>query len=87
MSDEEQQQLLEIMEDHLSGGKMQVYDPYVKTDMVSNQHHDLNAFLNAVDMVVVMVGHNEILANADILKNKIVFDTRHVLIQEGIYHL
>jgi len=80
-------QLLEIMEDHLSGGKMQVYDPYVKTDMVSNQHHDLNAFLNAVDMVVVMVGHNEILANADILKDKIVFDTRHVLIQEGIYHL
>lgn len=80
-------QLLEIMENHLSGGLVQVYDPFVKADMTANQHHDLESFLNAVDMVVVMVGHNEILLNVDKLKGKIVFDTRNVIKQEGIYHL
>lgn len=80
-------QLLEIMETHLSGGLVQVYDPFVDKDIVPNQHHDLDAFLNAVDMVVVMVGHQQILDNAGKLSGKVVFDTRHVLKQEGIFHL
>lgn len=80
-------QMLEIMEKHLSGGLVQVYDPYVKKDIVPNQHHDLDSFLKSIDMVVIMVGHSEILEQKALLKGKIVFDTRHVLDEAEINYL
>lgn len=80
-------QMLDIMDNHLSGGLVQVYDPYVIGDIVPNQHHDLQSFLDSVDMVVIMVGHDEIVENRNLLENKVVFDTRHVLRSEGICHL
>ncbi len=80
-------QMLECMDEHLSGGLVQVYDPFISSDMVPNQHHDLQSFLDAVDMVVIMVGHSEIIENADLLKGKTVLDTRHVLKSEGVYHI
>ena len=45
----------EQMDDALSGGFVQVYDPYVEKDIVPNQWHDLDGFMNSVDMVVIMV--------------------------------
>lgn len=80
-------QLLERMDDALSGGLVQVYDPYITKDIVPNQHHDFNSFLNAVDMVVIMVGHDEIKQNMDRLIGKIVFDTRNVCNLAGVYKL
>lgn len=80
-------QMLERMDDALSGGLVQVYDPYVTKDIVPNQHHDFESFLNAVDMVVIMVGHNEIKQNEKRLIGKIVFDTRNVCTLPGIYRL
>lgn len=80
-------QLLEILDSRLAGGLVQVYDPYVRDDIVPNQHHDLKSFLEAVDMVVIMVGHNEIKQNSEMLAGKIVFDTRHVLKLDGAYYL
>ena len=80
-------QLLDHLENNLAGGLLQVYDPFVKKDIVPNQHHDLSTFLDSIDMVVIMVGHKEILNEADKLQGKIVFDTRHVLSGEGIIYL
>lgn len=82
-------QMLERMDDALSGGLVQVYDPYITKDMVPNQHHDLKSFLDSVDMVVIMVGHDEIKQNMDLLKEKIIFDTRNICHIEGkkIYRL
>lgn len=80
-------QLLDHLENNLAGGLLQVYDPFIKKDIVPNQHHALNTFLDSIDMIVIMVGHKEILSAADKLKGKIVFDTRHVLEGEEIIYL
>jgi UDP-N-acetyl-D-mannosaminuronic acid dehydrogenase len=80
-------QMLERMDDALSCGLVQVYDPYVDKDIVPNQHHDLDEFLASVDMVVIMVGHNEIKESMDKLKGKVVFDTRNICFIEGTFRL
>ena len=79
-------QLLESMKKHLGGG-VKVYDPYVKQDIIDNQFHELSGFLEKVDIVVIMVGHDEIKKNKEKLKEKIVFDTRNCLNLEKLYHL
>ncbi len=70
-------QLLESQERHLASG-LKVYDPFIVKDVVDNQYHDLDEFLNDIDMVVIMVGHNEIKENYEKLRDKIIFDTRHI---------
>ncbi|MBE5844012.1 MAG: nucleotide sugar dehydrogenase [Butyrivibrio sp.] len=79
-------QMLERMNDALSGGMVQVYDPFVEKDVVPNQWHELNGFLNSVDMVVIMVGHDEIKGQFEKLKDKTVLDTRHIYTGK-CYHL
>ena len=64
-----------------------VYDPYITKDIVNNQYHNLDAFLNDVELVVIMVGHNEIKDNHDKLTNKVMFDTRKVIDSKNIYHI
>ena len=80
-------QMLESMERHLCGSKVKVYDPFIKKDMVPNQMHNLEGFLNAVDLVVLLVGHSEIRDNMEKLKGKIILDTRHISNLEGTYRL
>lgn len=80
-------QMLERMDDALSGGLVQVYDPYIENDIVQNQHHDFNEFLSSVDMVVIMVGHNEIRENMDKLREKVVLDTRNICNLPGVYRI
>ena len=53
---------------------------------MDNQYHNLEEFLNAVDMVVIMVGHDEIRQNMDKLNGKIVLDTRNIY-DGPCYHL
>jgi len=79
-------QLLERQARHLAA-PLKVYDPYVTQDIVENQYHDLDAFLEQTDLVVIMVGHDQIKENMDKLKNKIVFDTRSVCHLPGVYRL
>lgn len=79
-------QLLECQEKHLAE-PLKVYDPFIKNDLVKNQYHDLDKFLNDVDLVVIMVGHNEIKENMEKLSGKIVLDTRKVCELDGIYRL
>lgn len=76
-------QMLSRMDDALSGGMVQVYDPFVSKNMVPNQHHDLDSFLKDIDMVVIMVAHNEIKDNIGKLEGKIVLDTRHIFDKES----
>ncbi len=71
-------QLLESQERHLATG-LKVYDPFIQSDVVENQYHDFDEFLDSVDMVVVMVGHSEIRNNQDKLKGKIILDTRNII--------
>lgn len=79
-------QLLECQERHLAE-PLKVYDPMVKRDVVKNQYHDLDRFLAAVDMVVIMVGHDEIRGQMDKLSGKIVLDTRNICRLPDVYTL
>jgi len=79
-------QMLESMDRHLARG-VQVFDPWVKRDLVPNQHHDFDAFLACIDLVVILVGHSHLKENMAKLSNKIVLDTRNVCRLEGVYRL
>lgn len=79
-------QLLESQERHLAPG-LKVYDPLITEDVVPNQLHSLDEFLDSVDMVVIMVGHEEIRNNMEKLQSKIVLDTRHICHFDKVYGL
>ncbi len=78
--------MLESMPRQLPSG-VKVYDPCVKRDICDNQYHDFDAFLDDVDIVVILVGHDEIVENMDKLKGKTVLDTRNICSLPGVYKL
>lgn len=78
-------QLLECMREHLAPPLL-CYDPFIPTKVVERQVFSLRDFLEQSDFVIVMVGHNEIIEHADLLKNKIVLDTRKCITGK-VYHL
>ena len=80
-------QMLESMERHLCGDLVKVYDPFITKDIVPNQYHDLDKFINNVELVVLLVGHDEIKQNMDKLKGKIILDTRKICDLDGVYRL
>ena len=79
-------QLLESQERHLAPG-LKVYDPFIAHDVVANQYHDLDAFLQAVDLVVIMVKHDEIKGQMNKLAGKTVLDCQNICNLPGVYHL
>ena len=79
-------QLLESQERHLATG-LKVYDPFITKDVVANQYHDLDAFLNDMDMVVNMVKHSEIMENVEKLNGKVVLDCHNIIKLPGVYHI
>lgn len=80
-------QMLESMEKHLCIDAIKVYDPFISKDVVSNQYHDLDQFLDDIDFIVLMVGHNEIINNMEKIRNKVILDTRKICDFEGVYRL
>lgn len=79
-------QLLESQERHLATG-LKVYDPFITKDVVENQYHSLDEFLDAVDCVVIMVKHDEIKENMDKLAGKVVLDCHNICRFPGVYHI
>ena len=79
-------QLLECQERHLAE-PLKVYDPFIDKDLVPNQYHDLDEFLRDIDLVVIMVKHDQIKQNWDKLKGKVVLDCHNICPLEGVYHL
>ena len=79
-------QLLESQERHLAR-PLKVYDPFITKDIVSNQFHDFDTFLNEIDLVVIMVKHDEIKNNMDKLKGKVILDCHNICHLPGVYHL
>ena len=77
-------QLLESQERHLASG-LKVYDPFISADIVDNQYHDLDEFLDDVDLVVIMVKHSEIRKKVEKLTGKVVLDCHNII--PGAYHL
>ena len=80
-------QMLESMERHLCGDLVKVYDPFITKDIVPNQYHDLDKFISDVELVVLLVCHDEIKQNMDKLKGKVILDTRKICDLDGVYRL
>ncbi len=70
-------QLLEYLREN-NMPAMPVYDPMVQKNVVNNQYHDFDKFLENVDMVIVMVGHSQLKNNLELFGDKPVLDTRNV---------
>ena len=79
-------QLLESQRRHL-GNALKTYDPYVKSKIFDNQCLSLEAFLDGIDLVVIMVKHNEIIENIDKIKGKVVLDCQNICKFDGVYHI
>lgn len=79
-------QLLESQERHLATG-LKVYDPFIKKDVVKNQYHNFDEFLNAVDFVVIMVKHDEIKERMEELKGKVILDCHNICHLNDTYKL
>lgn len=81
-------QLLESQKRHLAE-PLKVYDPFITENITENQYHDFDAFLADVELIVIMVGHNEIKENLDKLSGKTVLDTRKVFktAEKNVYYL
>ena len=79
-------QLLECQKRHLAE-PLKVYDPFIKDGIVNNQYHDLDKFLADIDLIVIMVGHDEIKGNMDKIADKVILDTRKVCDLPNIYRI
>lgn len=79
-------QLLESQERHLAE-PLKVYDPFITDDVVAHQYHNFEEFISDVDLVVIMVKHNQIKENMDKLKDKIVLDCHNICKFPGVYHI
>ena len=76
-------QLLEAQRRHLAE-ELKVYDPLIKTKIVENQYFDFDEFLSEIDMVIVMVAHDEIRENMTKLNGKMILDTRNIHRSENV---
>lgn len=79
-------QLLDFQASHLAT-PLKVFDPWIKKDIVDNQYHDFDKFLEDSDLIVIMVKHDQIRQNMDKLKGKIVLDCCNICDLPGIYHI
>ncbi len=81
-------QMLEVQAEHLCGRSMKVYDPWVETDIVPNQVHSMEEFLDGLEMVIVMVGHSQIKDKPEVFGKCILIDPRNVMGDgENVYKL
>lgn len=79
-------QLLERMDEHLAFG-IKVFDPFIKEPVVAGQVTDFDAFLDGIELLVIMVGHSHIKDNFAKIKRKIVLDTKNIYCGDRVYKL
>lgn len=79
-------QLLDFQKSHLAV-PLKVFDPWIKKDVVENQYHDFDEFLDDSDLIVIMVKHDQIKDNMYKLKGKIVLDCCNICDLPDVYHI
>ena len=79
-------QLLERMDEHLAFG-VKVFDPYIKERIVDHQFINFEDFLNEIEILVIMVGHEHIKDNMGLIKDKLILDTRNICTFQRAYKL
>ena len=66
---------------------VKVFDPYVKDRIVDHQFKNFEDFINEIEILVIMVGHNHIINNMELIKDKLILDTKNVCTFECVYKL
>ncbi|MBO3376793.1 nucleotide sugar dehydrogenase [Clostridium perfringens] len=67
---------------------IKIYDPLIKEKKINGQVMNLDEFLSEVEIILVLVGHDEIKNNQRLLSNKIIYDTRNIInIGKKIYKI
>ncbi|WP_442929306.1 nucleotide sugar dehydrogenase [Natranaerovirga hydrolytica] len=79
-------QLLEKMDEHLAFG-VKVYDPFIKERMVEHQFMNFEDFLNEIEILVIITAHDHIKNNLELVKDKLILDTKNICSFEGVYKL
>ena len=79
-------QLLERMDENLAFG-VKVFDPLVKERIVDHQFMNFEDFLNEIELLVIMVGHDHIKDNMMLIKDKLILDTRNICAFDYVYKL
>ena len=79
-------QLLERMDEHLAFG-VKVYDPFIKERMVDHQFFNFEDFLNEIEILVIITAHDHIKSNINLVKDKLILDTKNICNFEGVYKL
>jgi UDP-N-acetyl-D-mannosaminuronic acid dehydrogenase len=79
-------QLLEKMDEHLAFG-VKVYDPFIKERMVDHQFMNFEDFLNEIKILVIITAHDHIKNNLDLVKDKLILDTKNICNFDGVYKL
>ena len=72
-------QMLETMESHLCGRPMKVFDPWVESNVVPNQVHSMEEFLEGLEMVIVMIGHSQVKGKPELFGSRVLIDPRDVM--------
>ena len=71
-------QLLDIFKKY-NIDSVKIYDPFINEKNFEGQAMDLDNFLDDTELVVVLVSHDEIKNNQDLLSEKVVYDTRNII--------
>lgn len=80
-------QLLESQKRHLSE-PLKCYDPFLENQhIVDSQIDDFDQFIEAVDMVVIMVKHQHLIDRWEKLQGKVVLDCHHICPLPGTFTL
>lgn len=79
-------QLIECMERHLAVG-VRVYDPHVQKKIAGNQYFSFKEFVKDIELLVIMVGHDEIKEKISEVGNISILDTRNIIEGKNIYRL
>lgn len=79
-------QIIDCMEKHLAGG-VKIYDPYIKENVVNNQYFEFETFLQSIDFIVIMVGHQKLKDSIKLLHGKVILDTKNVCDLPNTYKL
>lgn len=79
-------QLLEKMDEHLAFG-VKVYDPFIKERIVNHQFMNFEDFLNEIEILVIITPHNHIKRNLNLIKDKLIIDTKNICDFEGVYKI
>lgn len=79
-------QLLERMDEHLAFG-VKVYDPFIKERIVDHQFMNFEDFLNEIEILVIITAHDHIKNHLDLIKDKLILDTKNICDFDGVYKL